>query len=33
VTPDGEIVWEYQLSNAHVFRVVRYTSDYPGVPQ
>ncbi len=33
VTPDGEIGWEYQVSNAHVFRVTRYTSDYPGIPQ
>jgi len=33
VTPDREIVWEYQLRNAHVFRVVRYTSDYPGILQ
>lgn len=32
VTPAGEIVWEYQLENAHVFRVTRYTSDYPGIP-
>ena len=32
VTSAGEIVWDYQVGGAHVFRVTRYLSDYPGIP-
>jgi hypothetical protein len=31
VTPEGEIIWEYDLGD-DVFRVTRYAPSYPGIP-
>jgi hypothetical protein len=32
VTPDGELVWEYDYGNRAIFRVTRYESTYQGLP-
>lgn len=32
VTTLGDVVWQYDAGNRHVFRVTRYSPDYPGLP-